>query len=152
MDTSALISSIGGVFELARLAVDERDRQKASAIKADLTDKVIQAQSQLSQVMAAIIEKDATIHALSERVRNLEAEQSEKLRYQLREVGPGGHALAYQLRPAAELSERQDEPTHFLCQACLDVRKQKSMLQTVRRPHSLVCPSCDNRIALGIAG
>ena len=148
MDASALITSFGAVFELARLGIDERDRQKAAAIKADLTDKIIHAQSQLSQVMAAIIEKDLALHALTERVRELEAEQSEKLRYQLREVGVGGHAFAYQLRPAAELTERQDEPVHFLCQACLDVRKQKAVLQTVRRPYSLICPTCSNQVAM----
>ncbi len=148
MDVSALIASVNGSVELARLLINERDRQKAATIQVDLTDKLIQAQAQVSQVLAAIIEKDGTIHALSERVRNLEAQQSEKLRYQLCKVGVGGYAFAYELRPVGELSERQDEPSHFLCQACLDIRQHKAILQVIRRPHSLVCPACNNRISL----
>lgn len=134
--------------DLARLAVDERDRQKAAAIKADLTDKIIQVQSQLGQVMASIIEKDTAIHVLTERVRYLEADQCEKLRYQLCKLGVSGDAFAYQLRPAPELSERQGEPAHFICQPCFDIRKQKAVLQPVRRPHSLICPACKSTIAL----
>lgn len=148
MDTSALISSVGGVVELARLLVDERDRQKAAAIKLDFTNKLIEVQAQVLQVQDAIVEKDRLLHALAERNRELESHESERLRYQLREVGTRGGGFAYQLRPAAELPERSDEPTHFVCQSCFDVRKHKSVLKRVRRPApSLACPNCKNEIS-----
>ncbi|MNO79674.1 hypothetical protein D3C76_708510 [compost metagenome] len=153
MDVSALISSVGGVLDLARLLVDERDRQKAAAIKLDLTNKLIEVQAQVLQVQDAIIEKDRLIHVLTERNRDLESQESERLRYQLREVGLGGNFFAYELRPAAELSERKDEPTHFLCQPCLDIRQHKAVLKNVclpgGRPFRLVCPACGNQIAMG---
>ena len=128
MDASLLISSVSSAVELGKLLVNERDRQKAAAIQTDLTDKLIQAQAQVSQVLGAIIEKDGRIQALVERVRELEAQQSERARYQLAKLGTLGDVFAYELRPAAELVERRDEPPHFLCQPCLDGGK-KSVLR-----------------------
>lgn len=130
MDVSALVSSITGAAQLTRLLVDERDRQKTATIQIDLTNKIAEAQIQLMQVLGTIIEKDGLIQTLSERVRKLEADQNEQARYQLRKVGTVGDFFAYELRVAAELSERSDEPPHFLCQPCLDIRKDKSILRT----------------------
>ena len=124
MDVSTLVASISAAAELAKLLVNERDRQKAAAIESQLTDKITQAQIQLSQVLGAVIEKDGRIQVLTERVRELEAEQSEKQRYRLAKLGAVGDFFAYELRPAAELVERSDEPPHFICQPCFDIRKQ----------------------------
>ena len=143
MDFSTLISSVSSAAELARLLVNERDRQKAAAIEIDLTDKITQAQIQLSQVLGTIIEKDGRIQTLAERVRVLEAEQSEKSRYRLAKVGTVGEFFAYQLRPAAELDERSDEPAHFLCQPCFDIRQHKSILRTNFGVY--ICDACGRR-------
>ena len=128
MDASLLISSVSSAVELGKLLVNERDRQKAAAIQVDLTDKLIQAQAHVSQILGAVIEKDGRIQALVERVRELEAQQGERARYKLAKLGTAGEVFAYQLRPAPELVERTDEPTHFLCQPCFDAGK-KSVLQ-----------------------
>ncbi len=128
MDASLLVSSINGAVELGKLWLNERDRHKAAAIQSDLTDKLLQAQAQVSQVLSAIIEKDGLVQTLAERVRELEAQQSERARYQLAKLGTVGDVFAYQLRPAAELVERSDEPSHFLCQPCFDGGK-KSVLR-----------------------
>lgn len=123
-ETSALISSLSTIKDLGSALLNERDRQKAAALQIDLTDKVIQAQAQLSQVLATVIDKDGRIQALSERVRELEAEQSEKARYRLAKLGTEGDFFAYQLRAPAELTERADEPSHFICQPCFDAGKK----------------------------
>lgn len=128
MDVSLLISSISSAMELGRLLVNERDRQKAAAIEVNLTDKLIQAQALVSQVLGAIIEKDGLVQVLSERVRELETQQSERARYELAKLGVVGEQFAYRLRPAAELAERNNEPPHFLCQPCFDAGK-KSVLR-----------------------
>ncbi|WP_312593957.1 hypothetical protein [Comamonas terrigena] len=129
MDVSTLVASVTSAAELAKLLVNERDRQKAAAIEGQLTDKITQAQIQLSQVLGTVIEKDGLIQTLTERVRELEAQQSEKSRYRLAKLGTLGDFFAYKLRPAAELVERADEPAHFICQPCFDISKQKSVLR-----------------------
>lgn len=140
MDVSSLVASIAGAAQLTKLLVDERDRQKTAAIQIDLSNKIAEAQIQLTQVLSSIIEKDGLIQTLSERVRELEADQNERSRYQLRKLGTIGDFFAYQLRPAAELSERSDEPPHFLCQPCLDIRKHKSVLRLTE--YTAKCNAC----------
>lgn len=146
-ETSALISSIATIKDLSSALFNERDRQKAASIQMDLTDKVLQAQAQLSQVLATVIEKDRLIQSLSERIRQLEGEQSEKARYRLSKVGTEGDFFAYALRPMSELRERADEPPHFVCQPCLDVRQHKSILRlnglTAR------CYECNTNVRIG---
>ncbi|MEN9375982.1 MAG: hypothetical protein RL710_1139 [Pseudomonadota bacterium] len=128
MDISLLLSSISGSIELGGLLVNERDRQKAAAIQSDLTEKLIQAQTQVSHVLAAIIEKDGLIQTLTQRNRELEASQSDRARYQLAKLGTVGDFFAYQLRAPGELGDRRDEPTHFLCQPCFDAGKKSVLL------------------------
>lgn len=146
MDVSTLVASISGAAELAKLLVNERDRQKAAAIESQLTDKITQAQIQLSQVLGAVIEKDGLIQVLTERVRELETEQSEKSRYRLAKLGAIGDFFAYELRPAAELVERSDEPAHFICQPCFDIRKQKSVLRI--QGTNCTCGSCNAKVQI----
>lgn len=141
MDASLLVSSVSSALELGRLLVNERDRQKAAAIQTDLTDKLIQAQAQVSQVLGAIIEKDGLIQSLVERVRELEAKQTERARYQLAKLGTVGDFFAYRLRPATELVERSDEPAHFLCQPCFDAGKKSVLRLAGSTAHCSLCKS-----------
>lgn len=146
MDIPSLLSSLSSAINLGGMLVNERDRHKAATIQVDLTDKLIQAQVQVSQVLAAIIEKDRLIQVLSERVRELEAKQAEEARYQLAKLGAAGDFFAYRLRPAAELVERQDEPAHFLCQPCFDAGK-KVVLQI--DSFDAFCPACQASFPVG---
>lgn len=141
MDISLLLSSLNASKNLVGLLVDERDRQKAAAIQIDLTNKIIEAQAQISEVLAAVIEKDGRIQALAERNRELEAQHREKARYRLAKLGTAGQFFAYQLRPVAELPERSDEPEHFVCQPCLEDGKKRVLLVT---EDVAVCPGCKN--------
>ena len=95
MDIALLVSSIGTAREMAGLLVNERDRQKAAALQIDLTEKLIQAQAQLSQVLATIISKDAAMVALAERNRELEAAQRERFPYSRIARERGQHAELY---------------------------------------------------------
>lgn len=145
MDVSLIISSLGAAKDMAGALIGERDRQKAAVIEANLTEKILQAQAQLAQVLAAVIDKDAAIRVLTERVRELEAAQNERARYQLAKLGVVGDFFAYRLRPASELSERADEPEHFLCQPCFDAGK-KSVLRV--RKYQADCPVCKSSFAV----
>jgi hypothetical protein len=145
MDIPLLLSSLNASKNLVGSLVDERDRQKAAAIQIDLTNKIIEAQSQISEILAAIIDKDGRIQTLTERNRHLEAQQSEKARYRLAKLGTAGQFFAYQLRPVAELPERSDEPEHFVCQPCLEDGKKRVLLVG---DDLAVCPGCNTSIPL----
>ena len=86
------------------------------------------------------------VGVLAERNRVLEAQQSERARYELAKLGVGGDFFAYRLRGVAELRERADEPPHFVCQPCFDAGK-KAVLQV--RGHIASCPLC--RVSAQIA-
>jgi len=146
MDFHILLASINSARQLGSALIAERDGIKAAAIQIDLSEKLIQAQSQISEVLAAIISKDAALSVLTERIRELEASQSERARYQLAKLGTVGEFFAYQLRPAGELSERTDEPAHFLCQPCFDAGK-KGVLRVT--PTYAFCPLCKLNMQVG---
>ena len=115
-EISAFVSSAGALTEIVKSVISARDSGISASVKADLTERLLQSQAQLSQVLGAIIEKDGLIQTLSERVRALEAEQNEKARYRLAKLGTLAEQFAYQHRPVTELVERTDEHPHSLCQ------------------------------------
>lgn len=128
MDALSLIAGAGAsltaVLQLGGAMVNERDRQKLAAIHAELTEKLLAAQAQLSQVLGAVIEQQRHIPILEQRIRELEAERTEKQRYVLAKIGSEREFFAYRLRGAAELVERIDEHPHFVCQPCFEAGKK----------------------------
>lgn len=132
MDINLLVSSVNGAAQTIRTFVDLRDANKIAAVKADLTKSILEAQAQLSEVLGAIVEKNALINTLQERVLQLEARQHQRDRYKLGKLPLGGDAIAYGLKPSAELSEYSDEPPQFVCQLCMDGDSVKSVLQENR--------------------
>ncbi len=145
MDIPSYIALARGVAELGGLLVNERDRQKAATIQIDFTNQLMELQSKLSEVLTAIIDKDGRIGHLSNRVRELESRQSDESRYQLAKLGTVGDFFAYKLRPRAELTDRIDEPEHFLCQPCFDAGK-KGILRIIGSYCS--CPICHSKTTL----
>ena len=139
MDIPLILSSLNSAQALAGALFEERDRQKAATIQFQLTEKIIQAQAKLSEVLGAVIEKDRAISALMERNRELEAAERERARYELAKLGSIGDFLAYRLRPVAELTERLNEPAHFTCQPCLDAGKKSVLHVTSTRAFCSLC-------------
>ena len=147
-ETFAIAGMLTHIRSLGGALINERDTQKAAAIQIDLTNKIIQAQAQLTQIQSTIIEKNGLIQTLTQRVSELEANKSEKARYRLAKFSVAGEFCAYQLRPVAELAERIDEPDHLACQPCFEAGK-KIILQ-VGNGHA-VCPVCKTSGRVGQA-
>lgn len=141
MDTSTAIASFRALWDVATLLVNERDRQKALAIQSDFANKLIDAQTQASELLGSVIEQQRLIWVLEETVRDLKAHQAEKARYELAVVGTEGEFMAYRLRSAAELKERRDEVPHLVCQPCFE-KGQKFVLQGNGGGY-LWCPDCN---------
>lgn len=124
MDIPSWIAGAGASFtvlkDLGGLLLNERDRQKAAAIHVQFTEKLIDAQAQLMQVLSAVIEQQRQIPVLEQRIRELEADRAEKQRYVLAKLGSEREFFVYRLRDAAELHERVDEIPHAICQPCFE--------------------------------
>lgn len=149
VEIASLISIFGGAKDLGIALINERDRQKAATIQIDFSEKIIEAQAQLSEVLGTVIEKDRVIQTLSERIRDLETKQNEKARYHLAKLGIGGNFFAYRLRPSGELIERNDEPEHFLCQPCFDAGKKGILVsRDVYGATSYRCPICKEDVCI----
>lgn len=136
---AALQASYAFLKDVAGFTLNERDRQKFATLQIDLTDKIIQAQSNILQVQDAITSKGVLLRALQERISDMESDKRERGRYQLAKLGTVGDFFAYKLRPASELPERADEPEHFLCQTCFDAGK-KSVLRVSK--YTALCLLC----------
>lgn len=152
MDINLFVNTINGIAQTARSLMNIRDARKIDAIKADLTKSILEAQGQLSEVLGAIIEKNAQIHALQQRVLQLETRQDEHLRYELRRLPGSGDAFAYCLKHPGELSERLAEPIHYACQLCMDRDGIKVILMRNADLNGFIvwrCVGCGSEIRTG---
>lgn len=120
MDVSTGLAIFQTAFQLAGLLVNERDSQKAAAIKIDLTQKIMDAQTQFVQMQSTVIEQQRTIAVLEESLRKLQSQATENERYVLAKLGASGQFFAYRLRPSSELDQPSSEVEHFVCQPCLE--------------------------------
>lgn len=141
MDIATTAQHLGQTIQLVGLLLSERDRQKVAAIKTELTEKILSAQAELSNILSSVIAKDVLIQSLTQENSDLKAAQRERERYRLAMLSPASGLFAYRLRPQSELVERSDEPPHFLCQPCFDSgRKTVLRLELdAYRGHGLVC-------------
>lgn len=124
MDISTGLASFSALSEIVGLLVNERDRQKAAALQIDFTNKLLEAQTHLSQLQGTVIEQQRLVSALEQRIRDMTAREAEKERYVLAKVGAEREFFAYRLRAATELVERADEVSHFICQPCFEAGKK----------------------------
>lgn len=141
MDINALISSLSSISNIGKALIDERDRQKLASLQIELTNKIIEAQSQLSQVLGTVIEQQRLIPILEQKIRQLEAGEAEKARYQLIKLGTSREFFVYALRSDPESLKSNDEPQHYLCQPCFDAGK-KAVLHGNGEGY-WKCPICD---------
>jgi len=143
MDIAVALANLGAAHTIVKGLIDLRDRQKLAAVQADLTERLLEAQTHLVELVGMLAEKTALAAELQERVRHLERHQLEHGRYELSEIAPG-RDLAYRLKPPGALTERTDEPPHFLCQPCLDIPGHKAILRltVVWGTDTFTCPAC----------
>lgn len=146
-DLSMLITTLAQAKGFVELLVAERDRQKAAAIHIQLTDQITKAQLSLLEAINAAGQQAEALAVARERVRQLEAQQRERERYQLVELAAGLGIFGYGLRPAAELAERANEPAHFLCQPCFDTGRKAVLIQgEFAGSRTWRCPVCSTEL------
>jgi hypothetical protein len=88
------------------------------------------------------------ISELEHEVAYLKAWETEKQRYELKDVADRSGSFTYIIKKEMQGSE----PLHCLCANCYE-RGQKSIMQTtsdlIARHRSWICPSCKNVILMG---
>lgn len=139
-EISALFSSLKAAKDVAQAMVGLRDEAAFQAKAIELQSKILDAQS----AAFAAEENRAT---LVDRVRDLEQQvirmqswESEKQRYELKELGNG--TLAY----AVKESVRGAEPPHWICSSCYQHAKKSVLQPETRNPGRIktwVCHECD---------
>jgi len=123
-------SSFGATINIAKAALEIRDFNATGAAISEMTQKLLDLQSQLLAVNASFFELQQERVALAEKVRVLEEQRSQRERYSLFEIGTGVFVYRFNAPPegSGAGTPGQQEPAHFLCQACWD-RGSKSVLQ-----------------------
>ncbi|WP_074030574.1 hypothetical protein [Serratia fonticola] len=140
MDFGALIRSVTSIGQIGKALVDERDRQKLATLQIDLSNKIIETQTQILQLLGTVVEQERLIPVLEKRIRELEASDAEKARYQLTKLGSLREFFAYSLRLDTEPLEGTGEVKHFLCQPCFDAGKK--VVLTGNGEGYWSCPAC----------
>ena len=144
-ELSQLIPIGGAIKNITTALVQERDREKLAALKIELTDKILELQTKLLEVQSAVVLESEALRGAQDRIRELESKEREASRYELAKLGTVGDFFAYRLRPPSELSERQAEPAHFVCQPCLNAGKKSVLLINTGEAY---CSVCKLRVAL----
>lgn len=139
MDISTAVSSLAAAQGLLSALISERDTRVTDAARTDLTEKILIAQTQLAQLQTVLIEQNATIADLTQRLRELETARLERERYFLDHLVPGLPYKALRLKPRELLKDRVDEIDHFVCQPCMDMGV-KAVLPVGR--NGTRCPVC----------
>lgn len=147
MDLSTGIASLQGLAHLVGLLVNERDSQKAAAIQIEFSNKLIEAQTHLTQLLGTVIDQQGRIGTLEQRLRDMVAVQAEKERYVLAKVGTEREFFAYALRDLAEQKERRTEVAHFACQPCFELGKK--VVLSGNGDGYWECPACKHGAQTG---
>ena len=140
MDVAPLLASLTGAVELSKLLVGERDRQKAMAIQIDLSQKLLEAQAQVAQLLGTVIEQQGRIGALEKRIRDMETREAEKQEHERAKFTFSGEFFAYSLRSEAEAGHGGSEGGPLFCQPCFE-RREKVVLAVTDDGYAW-CPCC----------
>ncbi|MCW5650517.1 MAG: hypothetical protein KIS62_12290 [Ramlibacter sp.] len=139
-EIGAAVAAFSAVKDLGVALVGERDRQKATAIEVEFTNKLIEAQSHLTQLLGTVIDQQGHIATLEKRLREMETSRAEKERYVLAKLGVGREFFAYRLRGDGKDPQGLGEVDHFICQPCLE--GDKKVVLNFNGDGYCFCPVC----------
>jgi hypothetical protein len=104
------VSAFKAMFDMAKGLKDINDATIRNGAIIELQEQILAAQ----QAQTTLLER---IDALEKEAARFEAWDTEKNRYELKDLGYG--ALAYMLKPDA----RSSEPPHWVCAHCYENRR-----------------------------
>jgi hypothetical protein len=133
------LSALKTAFDLAKGLKDINDATIRNGAIIELQEKILAAREQQS----ALLDR---VGALEAEVARFETWDTEKQRYELKDIGDG--AVAYMLKANA----RGAEPPHWLCPTCYSDGKKAFYQPTgafVLRRSVYECQECQGKISIG---
>jgi hypothetical protein len=148
VDVSAIgvvATSLNTLVNMTKAMKDVRDATLIDCKVFELQRAILETQQ---SVFAANEERTALIEEIREakaQIARLEAWETEKQRYELKDVGAG--SLAY----AVKESMRNSEPPHQICAHCYQNGHKRILQPNVSGfGKELFCPGCKTTISIGI--
>jgi hypothetical protein len=126
------ISAFKAMFDLAKGLKDIDDATRRNAVAIELQEKILAAR----EAQSAALER---IGELEKQVADFEGWDTEKKRYELKNIGHS--CFARMLKPEA----RAGEPPHFICANCYEQRRIFVIQRGPPKPQAraeFFCPSC----------
>jgi hypothetical protein len=143
---SVISTPLNAAVNIAKAMVDVRDATAFQGKVFELQRAIIDAQQ---NIFAANAERSSLIEEVREakaQIASLEAWNTEKQRYELKDVGAG--SLAY----AVKESMRNSEPAHYICAACYQHGRKSILQPRADYPDkTLNCSECKAQIITGVA-
>ncbi len=141
---AGLVTSLRAATDISKAMLGLRDAAMIQTKVIELQGIILSAQQSALSAQSDQFTALERIRELEKQLTDLEAWDTEKERYELKEVYPG--AFARVLKPTAHAGE----PPHWLCTACYK-RGQKAILQDHGRSPEKIetiyqCPECKNSI------
>jgi len=133
-----LITGIGifkSLYDSAKALKDINDASVRNAAVIDLQEKILAAQHDQSSLVDRIRE-------LEDRARTHDIWNTEKERYELKDLGWGAYAFML------KTEQRNDQPPHWVCTNCFG-RQHISIIQNSHvagQGDRIVCPACKTQI------
>lgn len=146
------LAAISGSISVAKTALEVRDFNSAGAAISEITQKLIDLQTQVIAGNGAFMQLQQEHSALAQKVRVLEELRTERERYSLFEISTG--TFVYRLNVAPQTAGADNpqgpEPMHYLCPRCFG-QQAKSILQrhVVWGTVNLECPVCNTNFDSG---
>ncbi len=143
---AGVFSSLNAATNITKAMIGLRDAALIQEKVVELQNVILAAQQNAfaaNEERATLIER---VRQLEEDVRRLETWETEKQKYELKQLDAG--ALAYVLKADAQKSEAP----HWICAACYQ-RGKKFILQRVKSDFVLRhygCPECKSQIEIRI--
>jgi hypothetical protein len=136
-DVFAGLGSIKAAFDIAKGLKDIADATRRNAAVIELQEKILAAREAQSTLLQRISE-------LEKKVASFEAWESEKQRYELKDIWHG--SLAYVIKE----SMRGSEPSHQICTNCYEHGHKGTLQPRVSGfGKELFCPECKTAITVG---
>lgn len=145
------LSSIKAAKDLTTALVELRDFNQVAATVTKLNRELIQAQEGVFALQAKVLELHLEKVEVLDKLREFEQRSDQRRRYELVELATGD--FAYRLKASEhrhdDITMNSDEPIHYVCQPCMDIKRVRSVLRRVDVGGDIVklnCPTCKDRI------
>jgi hypothetical protein len=120
---TGLTAALKSAAEITKAMTEASDPNQIRTKTFELTREIMSAQSCTIDIQSAQFELLQSKRGLEEEIARLKAWNTEKYRYELRNVAPG--AVAYVLKDTM----RGSEPVHWICANCFQSGKKRFLTQ-----------------------